>query len=134
MDVAGPYLSYSGRLRMRRVILPYDPWLKAFARRLRKNMTLPEVLLWNELKRGQMMGYDFDRQRPIDHYVVDFYCKDLMLAIEVDGSSHDSEEAIVRDMTRQARLERLGVRVLRFRNAEVLQGSRARSGDDSALD
>jgi very-short-patch-repair endonuclease len=48
-------------------------------------MTLSEVLLWNELKSKQVLGYDFDRQRPIDNYIVDFYCKDLQLVIEIDG-------------------------------------------------
>ena len=51
-------------------------------------MTLCEAILWKELKQKQMMGFDFDWQRPIDNYIVDFYCKDLMLAIEVDGASH----------------------------------------------
>jgi len=60
---------------------------------LRKNMTLSEVLLWDELKQKQMLGYDFDRQRPINNFVVDLYCKDLRLAIEVDGDSHDQESA-----------------------------------------
>jgi len=70
---------------MKRKILPYNPKLKEYARRNRRNMLLPEVLLWNELKNGKMLGFDFDRQRPIDQFIVDFYCKDLMLAIEVDG-------------------------------------------------
>ena len=48
-------------------------------------MTLSEVLLWKSIKGKQMLGYDFDRQRPIDNYIVDFYCKDLKLAIEIDG-------------------------------------------------
>ncbi|MGI9542140.1 MAG: endonuclease domain-containing protein, partial [Cyclobacteriaceae bacterium] len=71
----------------RRKIIPYNPKLKAIAKMLRKNMTLSEVLLWNELKQKQMLGHDFDRQRPINIFVVDFYCKDLRLAIEVDGDS-----------------------------------------------
>jgi very-short-patch-repair endonuclease len=66
-----------------------------------------------------MRGYDFDRQRPIDRYIVDFYCKDLKLAIEIDGSSHDSEEAKINDDIRQERLESLGVRFLRFTDADV---------------
>ena len=56
-------------------------------------MTLSEVSLWNEIKNGRMLGYDFDRQRPIGNYIVDFYCKDLQLAIEVDGITHE-EKAI----------------------------------------
>ena len=84
-------------------------------------MTLAEVLLWNHLKRKQMRGYDFDRQRPIDEYIVDFYCKDLMLAIEIDGTSHDHTSSYARDMKRQQRLEALGVHVLRFRDEAVKQ-------------
>ena len=66
-----------------------------------------------------MCGYDFDRQRPIDDYIVDFYCKKLMLAIEVDGSSHDNERAQTNDYLRQARLESLGIKFLRFREEQV---------------
>jgi very-short-patch-repair endonuclease len=68
-----------------RKIIPYDPKLEPLAKALRKNMTLSKVLLWKKIKNRNMLGYDFDRQRPIDQYIVDFYCKDLMLAIEIDG-------------------------------------------------
>ncbi|MEZ5011804.1 MAG: DUF559 domain-containing protein [Bacteroidales bacterium] len=51
-------------------------------------MTLSEVLLWNNLRNKMMLGYDFDRQKPIGEYIVDFYCKDLYLAIEIDGNTH----------------------------------------------
>ena len=104
---------------MRRTIIPYNPKLKALASKLRKNMTLGEVLLWKRLRNKQMMGYDFDRQRPIDEYIVDFYCKDLMLAIEIDGGSHDHEEVYERDIKRQHRLESLGVSFLRFKEKRV---------------
>jgi very-short-patch-repair endonuclease len=104
---------------MRYTILPYKPYLKDLARQLRKNMTLGEVALWKHLKGKQMLGYDFDRQRPIDCFIVDFYCKELMLAIEIDGSSHDSEEAQEKDVERQVKLEALGVKFLRFREEEV---------------
>jgi very-short-patch-repair endonuclease len=103
----------------RREIIEYERYLKKLARKLRQNMTLGEVLLWQRLKRKQMRGYDFDRQRPIDRYIVDFYCKDLKLAIEIDGSSHDGEEAKVNDEIRQERLESLGVRFLRFTDVDV---------------
>jgi very-short-patch-repair endonuclease len=103
----------------RREIIDYERYLKELARKLRQNMTLGEVLLWQRLKRNQMGGYDFDRQRPIDRYIVDFYCKDLKLAIEIDGSSHDGEEAKVNDEIRQERLESLGVRFLRFTDTDV---------------
>jgi very-short-patch-repair endonuclease len=98
----------------RRGIIGYERYLKELARKLRQNMTLGEVLLWQHLKQKQMRGYDFDRQKPIDRYIVDFYCKDLKLAIEIDGSSHDGEEAKINDEIRQKRLESLGVRFLRF--------------------
>ena len=104
---------------MKRKILPYKPYLKPLAKALRKNMTFAEVLLWNELKQKRMCGYDFDRQRPIYNYIVDFYCKDLMLAIEVDGISHYSEEANIDDNIRQREIEELGVSFLRFDDGEV---------------
>jgi very-short-patch-repair endonuclease len=114
-----PYGHPSEEGIFRREIIDYEWYLKDLARKLRQNMTLGEVLLWQRLKRKQMRGYDFDRQRPIDRYIVDFYCKDLKLAIEIDGSSHDGEEAKVNDDIRQERLESLGVRFLRFTDADV---------------
>ena len=84
-------------------------------------MTYPEILLWNELKQKKLAGYDFDRQRPIDEYIVDFYCKDLSLAIEVDGTDHDSDEVYLKDQLRQQRMEDLGISFLRFTNLEILK-------------
>ena len=106
---------------MEQPIIPYNPKLKERARQLRGNMTQGEIILWKRLKRKQMMGYDFDRQRPIDQFIVDFYCKALQLAIEIDGSSHDSREAQERDQERQARLEAFGISFLRFQDSEVKQ-------------
>ena len=82
-------------------------------------MTFAEVLLWNELKQKKMLGYDFDRQKPIDNFIVDFYCKDLQLAIEVDGASHEIDGAFEKDKIRQEKLERLGVYFLRFDDEDV---------------
>ena len=84
-------------------------------------MTRAEVLLWQQLRARQVEGCDFDRQRPIDEYIVDFFSKDLMLAIEVDGATHDSATGQRHDQRRQQRLEALGVRVLRFQDEEVRQ-------------
>lgn len=64
-----------------------------------------------------MKGYDFDRQRPIDNYIVDFYCKDLQLAIEVDGESHYGNPE--RDNKKDIKLKELGVTVLRFDDLDV---------------
>ncbi len=102
----------------RRRIIPYRPELKALARRLRKGTTPAEKKLWHRLRRKQVHGLSFYRQRPIDRYVVDFFCPGLMLAIEVDGRSHDGR--LEEDAHRQKRLERLGVRFLRFNDRDVL--------------
>lgn len=104
---------------MKRIILPYNRKLVPLAKALRNNMTLAEVLLWNELKKKKIKGYDFDRQRPVLNYILDFYCKDLMLAIEVDGISHYSEDAYFDDIIRQKEIEALGVSFLRFDDDEV---------------
>ena len=66
-----------------------------------------------------MLGYDFDRQKPIDNFIVDFYCNELMLAIEIDGETHNFK--VTRDFERQRRLEEFGVRFLRFTDEEVKQ-------------
>ena len=104
---------------MKYKIIPYKPYLKELARKLRQNSTLAEVLLWNELKGKKLAGYDFDRQKPLDNFIVNFYCKELQLAIEIDGSSHDYSHE--QDLARQKRLETLGVHFLRFQDAEVKQ-------------
>ena len=113
------YFIKESNMSKKRDIIPYNPKLKELARKLRKEMTLSEVLLWQELKGRQMLNYDFDRQRPIDNYIVDFYCKDLQLAIEVDGDSHNWEGVAEKDAIRQSRLEELGVRFLRFEDIDV---------------
>jgi very-short-patch-repair endonuclease len=101
----------------KRKILLYNPALKQLAKELRQNMTLSEILLWNELKQKKMLGYDFDRQRPIGDFIVDFYCKDLSLAIEIDGNTHFFRYDY--DEQRQKDLERMGVHFLRFEDEEV---------------
>ncbi len=104
-------------MKKRRKIIPYNPNLKELARELRRNMTLSEVLLWNELKKKNMLGYDFDRQRPIGNYIVDFYCKELSLTIEIDGDTHIYKYEY--DDKRQRELENLGVHFLRLEDIEI---------------
>jgi very-short-patch-repair endonuclease len=99
------------------VRLSYNPRLKQLARQLRNQSTVAEVLLWQQLKGSKRRGCDFHRQKPIDEYIVDFFAADLMLAIEIDGESHDLKG--LRDETRQRRLESLGIRFLRFDDALV---------------
>lgn len=101
-----------------RKIIPYKPYLVELAKKLRNNMTLGEIALWREIK-GKKLGVRFSRQIPIDKYIVDFYCKDLQLAIEVDGSIHLEEEQQKKDLIRQERLEQLGVIVIRFNDLDV---------------
>jgi excinuclease ABC subunit A len=102
-------------------IIPYDPKLKNLARRLRKNSTKSEITLWKKLKGKQMHGYDFDRQKPIDKFICDFFCRDLMLAIELDGITHSYEEVQINDAKREKRLNELSINVLRFQDSEVLE-------------
>ncbi len=102
----------------RREIIPYNPKLKVLARNLRNDSTFTEIMLWNYLKKKQVRGYDFDRQKPIDNYIVDFYCKDLNLAIEIDGESHYGREE--RDKLKDKRLKELGVSVLRFDDLDII--------------
>ncbi len=101
----------------RKRIIPYNSKLKERARYLRNNSTLSEILLWRHLKGKQIHGYDFDRQKPIDNYIVDFFCNELMFAIEIDGESHNYK--MEEDEQRQRRLESLGVRLLRFYDLDV---------------
>ena len=84
---------------------------------LRGNMTLAEILLWNQLKQKQMLGYDFHRQKPIDEFVVDFYCPRLSLAIEIDGDSHEGK--LEKDSKRQHDIEKFGIQFLRFSDEDV---------------
>ena len=66
-----------------------------------------------------MLGYDFDRQKPILNYIVDFYCKELRLVIEIDGDSHNHEEAYKADVIRQTEIEQYGVEFLRFSDKQI---------------
>ena len=98
---------------------PYNPALKERARELRNNSTLSEVLLWNELKNGKIKGKDFHRQKPIMDYIVDFFCPELGMAIEIDGGSHDNENACRNDRERQKKIEELKIQFLRFNDLDV---------------
>jgi very-short-patch-repair endonuclease len=101
---------------MRNKIIPYNPELKLLARQLRKNSSLPEVLLWQNIKQ-RAYGVQFHRQVPMLHYIVDFYCHEIGLAIEIDGASHD--HSVLYDAKRQGELEAYGVKFLRFSNEDV---------------
>ncbi len=100
----------------RNTIIPYNPKLKQFERHLRNNSTLSEVLLWRQIK-GLTLKYEFHRQIPIDEFIVDFYCHELMLAIEIVGDSYSDKYDY--DMSRQRKLQDLGVKFIRFYDVDV---------------
>ena len=103
---------------MKNKIIPYNPKLKEFARTLRKNSTLAEVIVWKNIKQ-KALGVQFHRQVPMLDYIVDFYCHEIGLVIEIDGNSHDFN--YFNDVKRQGKLEEYGVQFLRFSNDDVLK-------------
>lgn len=78
-----------------------------------------EILLWKKLRAGTMMTYSFNRQKPLNKYIVDFYCKPLNLAIEVDGEYHNEPVQRVKDKERQQILESMNLNFLRFTEQQV---------------
>lgn len=97
--------------------LPYNKNISHRASKLRKAGILSEALLWDMLKNGQFLGLDFDRQKQIGNYFVDFYCAELNLVIEIDGSSHDDKYEY--DKRRDEYMEKLGLRVIRISDEGV---------------
>ncbi len=111
-------LKRGGRgIKMKKAYLEYNLNLKSNSRLLRNNSTLSEALLWKKLRAGSMMGFKFNRQKPLGNYIVDFYCKPLNLVIEIDGSSHNDKYE--NDIYRQNELEKLGLTFLRFTDLQV---------------
>jgi len=89
-------------------------------REMRKGATDAETLLWQLLRDRQLMNFKFRRQYAIDRFIVDFYCHEASLVIELDGGGHNENEQADYDRQRTARLEELGLRVIRFWNHEML--------------
>jgi very-short-patch-repair endonuclease len=100
---------------------PYKPILKPFSRTLRSNLTDAEQLLWSKLRRKQILGVQFYRQKPLANYIVDFYCAAANLVIELDGSQHFEPDHQASDAERDRALESLGLLVLRFDNRQIMQ-------------
>ena len=105
---------------MARKVIPYNPALKQLARKLRNNSTQSEIKLWLSLKGKQMKGYDFHRQKPIGNYILDFFCSELMLGIELDGYTHTFADVAENDNRKEEFMNKLGVSILRFSDREVL--------------
>ena len=89
------------------------------ARKLRKNQTSQERIMWNLLRNQQFQGLKFRRQYPVGNYIVDFICKEIKLIIEIDGGQHNSEDGIEYDIKRTEDLETKGYKVIRFWNNEI---------------
>ena len=101
------------------------PDMRARARRLRRDATDAERALWRRLRGKQLEGLKFRRQHAVGRFVLDFYCHECRLAVELDGGQHGEAAHRRRDDTRTAFLERKGVAVLRYSNLEVLQETEA---------
>lgn len=99
---------------------PYNKNLKLPSRDLRNNMTDAEQLLWRKLRRKQILGLQFYRQKPILNFIVDFYCPAANLVIECDGGQHYTAEGLEADRARDQALAQLGLNVLRFDNRQIL--------------
>ncbi len=95
--------------------------ITAFARTLRQTATHAEILMWRCLRNRRMNGRKFRRQHPIEPFIVDFYCEELSLAVELDGGQHNSLEGHRHDAARDDFLRELGVKVLRFTNGELFR-------------
>ena len=94
--------------------------LQMAAREMRKEPTPAERVLWQAL-RGSRLGQRFRRQHPVGRFILDFWCAEAKLAVEIDGESHDSDERKELDALRTALLDQHGYQVIRFSNEEVLQ-------------
>ena len=111
----------------------YDKWhwprdkvpdgILTFARENRKNATAAENLLWTFLRNRKLQGFKFRRQQPIQHFIVDFFCEEVRLAVEVDGEIHQTNEHQSADEARTRFLNRYGIQVIRFSNARVLNST-----------
>lgn len=97
-----------------------DPKLMEFAKTMRSNATDAENLMWQLLRAKRFMNLKFRRQHVIAPYIVDFYCHEIGLVIELDGSQHGTDDAIEYDAERTKFLEALGLQVVRYWNHDVL--------------
>ena len=102
-------------------MLYYAARLKENSRQLRKKQTDCELLLWSRLRRKQLKGIQFYRQKPIGSFIVDFYAPKAKLVVELDGSQHFKEKNVDYDARRDAFLRSQGLKVLRFNNAQILK-------------
>jgi len=98
-----------------------SPFTRTQAKTLRKPGTEAEIRLWKELRNRKCGGLKFRRQHPYNRFILDFYCHEKGLAVEVDGEIHNNPDVIEHDTNRTFELENLGVRIIRFKNEEVFR-------------
>jgi very-short-patch-repair endonuclease len=106
-------------------MLKYNAQVKGNARQLRKNLTDSEAALWSRLRRKQILGVQFYRQKPIGRHIVDFFAPRPRLVVEVDGGQHLEGDHTLKDRTRDGDLVALGLRALRFSSRDVLKETNA---------
>jgi len=104
-----------------KTMLFYNTRLKQISRHLRSNMTDAEKLLWSKLRAKQLKGRQFYRQRIIGDYIVDFYCPQANLIIELDGGQHYTDEGIKKDKMRDNYIREQGYKILRFSDREIFE-------------
>jgi very-short-patch-repair endonuclease len=97
--------------------IPYNPNLKELAKELRKAGNIHEVNFWLAVKNKQFLGLDFDRQKIIGNYIVDFYCHKHLLIIEIDGGSHNEKQEY--DSERDKYFKSLGLHILHFKSDKI---------------
>ncbi len=104
---------------MKKLYIPYNRKLVEVARENRKNPTQAEKKIWLKvLKSKQFENYKFLRQKPLDNFIADFYCAELMLAIEIDGDSHATQKEY--DILRSEKLEAYGIKIIRYTNNDII--------------
>lgn len=117
ISIYGEYMAWVNAL------MPYyytQPELTNLRRKLRREATVPEVMLWHHLRGRRLLGYKFRRQHSIGRFVMDFYCPELRLGIEVDGGQHNNPIIAENDAIRSEWLKHFRVTVIRFNNADVM--------------
>ncbi len=113
---------------MKKLYIPYNLKLVEIARENRKNPTQAEKKMWLKiLKSKQFKNYKFLRQKPLDNFIADFYCAELMLVIEIDGDSHTRQKEY--DILRSEKLDAYGIKVIRYTNDEIMLNIEGVYGD-----
>jgi imidazole glycerol-phosphate synthase subunit HisF len=120
LSVAKNVQKFSSLTMKKNMFYGASPLIFQRAKELRNTVTHAEMIIWNYL-RGNQSGFKFRRQHPVGNFILDFYCHQLKLAIEIDGSIHNNEETKINDAERQKILEAEGIKVIRFKNEEVMK-------------